>query len=436
MKIAYDISYLGDHYQYQFDRPECKTGVVRVIEEAMYEIYKRDDVDLVLTGLCGENLVVSTLQAFLYTENYNDLTDVHYSHSFVSHLVLSSFYKHIYTTYFSKKFQMLPRFSAKSVLIKIIFKLLSQVQKVDIYLPLSNKSFDVFHSPFWRLPSKSIVRGIPRVLTIYDIIPLVHPKFVTSGQIAYCQSIIDSISINDDWIVCISEYTKQEFCQFTGMSHDRVYVAPLAASSHFYHVNDPDCISIARQRYGIPNCDYFLSIAALQPRKNFVHIISCFFRLLSEQPNLDINLVLAGYEGWMYEEIFAAANASAEFRSKVIFIGYILDEDISAIYSGAKAFIYPSLYEGFGLPPLEAMQCGIPVITSNTTSLPEVVGDAGIMVDPKDSDALCQAMLRLLTDTTLCEQLSQKGLTRAKGFSWAKCAADTVEVYRKAVANQ
>jgi glycosyltransferase involved in cell wall biosynthesis len=119
-----------------------------------------------------------------------------------------------------------------------------------------------------------------------------------------------------------------------------------------------------------------------------------------------------------------------------MFTGYVPDEDLSALYSGARAFVFPSLYEGFGLPLLEAMQCEVPVIASNTTSIPEVVGDAGILVDPKDVDALCQALLDLLTDNSLSQELKRKGLERAKLFSWDKSAADTVEVYKRIISNQ
>jgi glycosyltransferase involved in cell wall biosynthesis len=153
----------------------------------------------------------------------------------------------------------------------------------------------------------------------------------------------------------------------------------------------------------------------------------CFFRLLSEHPNLDVNLVLAGSRRFIAGEMFEPYQ---QFNSRIIYTGYIADEDLSALYSGATAFIFPSLYEGFGLPPLEAMSCGTPVISSNRTSLPEVVGDAGIMVDPKDEDELCQAMLNLLKDNNLVQELREKGFERSKNFSWTKCTADTVDVYK------
>jgi glycosyltransferase involved in cell wall biosynthesis len=218
------------------------------------------------------------------------------------------------------------------------------------------------------------------------------------------------------------------------MAPNRVFVTPLAAADHFRAVSDTDTISAARLKYGIPEGDYFLALGALQPRKNFIHLIRCFFRLLCDQPNLSVNLVIIGATAWMYDEIFSAIGPSTHLRRRIVFAGFVADEDLSAVYSGATAFLFPSSYEGFGLPPLEAMQCGTPVIASNTTAIPEVIGDAGLLVDPKDTESLCQAMLELLTNEELRHQLSQKGFMRSRKFSWAKCAEKTVDAYRIAAA--
>jgi glycosyltransferase involved in cell wall biosynthesis len=155
--------------------------------------------------------------------------------------------------------------------------------------------------------------------------------------------------------------------------------------------------------------------------------------LIREQKIDDLCLVLTGAKGWDYDRIFGEIANSVDVQDKIILTGYVPDEDLSPLYSGALAFVYPSLYEGFGLPPLEAMQCGTPVITSNTSSLPEVVGDAGIMVAPTDSDALCQAMLDLYCSDALRRDLAQKSLLRAKQFSWQKTTRETINAYKKAL---
>jgi glycosyltransferase involved in cell wall biosynthesis len=296
--------------------------------------------------------------------------------------------------------------------------------------------FDVFHCPHWIVPPADRTRRVPRVFTVYDLIPIVRPEFVDPPHAEYFEQLLSRIDIERDWVVCISEFTRMEFCERTGMSLDRVKVAPLAAEDFFRPVTDSDLIASTRARYGIPEGEYFLCLAAPQPRKNLAHLIHSFFRLLDEQQLPDTTLVLAGSkgQGWMYDEIFAAAASSERHRSRFIFTDFVAEEDLAPLYSGAVAFVYPSLYEGFGLPALEAMACGTPVITSNTTSLPEVAGDAAVLVSPTDPDELCDAMTTVLLDQSLRGELRARGRARATQFSWKRCADITAEVYHLAAA--
>jgi glycosyltransferase involved in cell wall biosynthesis len=144
-------------------------------------------------------------------------------------------------------------------------------------------------------------------------------------------------------------------------------------------------------------------------------------------------MVLVGTKGWMFDKIFNELDASADIRDRIIITGFVHDSDLAAIYSDAAMFVYPSFYEGFGLPPLEAMKCGVPVISSNTSSLPEVVGDAGIMVAPTDLTALTQAMLSVYNDNALQQQMRAKSLERAAKFSWERCAHETVTAYKRSI---
>ena len=429
IRVAYDISFFAKHYNsYNFK----KAGIFRAIEELVSEMSSINDVELTLMWLCDKEPLPNSHTATNIKTHKKFLT-CKFVDSFSS-LVLVKIYRAIYSIYYSN-FQEKPNFYVLKLLERGLKKVLLYSRKLIFSYLFYFQNFDIFHSSYLQLPPQNFTKNIPRVLTVYDLIPIFAPEFANAYQTSFLKKVLNSINTQKDWIVCISEYTKQEFCQYTGMSPDRVFVAPLAAASHFYYVRDTDRISAVRQRYHIPDSDYFLSLAAPQPRKNLVHLIRCFFRLLSEKQEIDVNLVLVGSKdlGWMHDDIFAAAESSPLFRSRVIFTGYIPDDDLSEIYSGAKVFIFPSLYEGFGLPPLEAMQCGTPVIASNTTSLPEVVGDAGILVDPKDEDSLCQAMLDILNNAALGQELSRKGLERAAQFSWAKCAADTLQVYKTAL---
>jgi glycosyltransferase involved in cell wall biosynthesis len=171
----------------------------------------------------------------------------------------------------------------------------------------------------------------------------------------------------------------------------------------------------------------------LEPRKNIHHVIRCFSKTVLGEEIDDLCLVLVGTKGWDYGKVFEELSRYPALRKRIILTGYVDFEDLAPLYSGALAFVYPSLYEGFGLPPLEAMKCGTPVITSNTSSLPEVVGDAGTMVSPTDEDALCHAMLEIFRDSALRTRMSERSLARADLFSWEKCIEETIRAYRIAI---
>ena len=293
--------------------------------------------------------------------------------------------------------------------------------------------FDVFHTPVHAFPaSVRRVRELAKFLTVYDLTPIKMPEHSHAGILREYRAMLASVP-EDAWILCISENTKRDWCEFTGTDPNRCFVTPLAAARNFAPCQDAARIDAVRRRYGIPEGDYFLSVSTLEPRKNLAAVIQAFRKLLSETKDKSLYLVLVGKRGWREEGIFKAA-AGAEGRSQIIFTGYVAEDDLSAIYSGALAFLYLSLYEGFGLPPLEAMQCGVPVVTSNNSSLPEVVGSAGIMLDPRDRDGLGEVMLRLRADPTLRAQLRDRSLTRARRFSWGLCVDRTINAYRTALA--
>lgn len=435
IKVAYDITVLGNF----FSRPDPKTGIYRVTEEVMSCLFKRDDINLSIIGLCGDHPILSDVSCLMYSEENSNTLDSKYINSYVSKLSLDKIYKKIFRIYFSREFQQSSKFSPQSITIRGILKLLdyTHILKFDLTRTFPKNNFDIFHSPYYQLPSIEITGNIPRILTIYDLIPITNKEFVSPSLTKYFQGILDSINYQKDWILCISEYTKQQFCEYTGMSPDRTFVTPLAADDRFHPILNLQSIKESRKRYKIPEGDYFLCIASqLEPRKNISHLVKCFVNLISEDPNLDINLVLIGSQYYKREELTNLSKLLSKYKERIIFTGYVPDHDLSSLYSGATAFIFPSLQEGFGLPILEAMQCGTPVISSNATSLPEVAGDAAILVNPKNQDDLCQSMLNLLTDKSLQEQLKQKGLERAKEFSWSKCVDKTVEVYKKAINNR
>jgi glycosyltransferase involved in cell wall biosynthesis len=233
-------------------------------------------------------------------------------------------------------------------------------------------------------------------------------------------------------VLALSQHARQDIIDTYGVTPDRVTAIPLAAAAHYRPVTDATKLQRVRETYGI-NGAYLLAVGSIQPRKNLARLVSAYAQLQRERPTDNFpKLVLAGKRGWLYGETLRAIEASG-VADRIVLAGYVPDADLPALYSGALCFIYPSYFEGFGLPPLEAMQCGVPVIVGNQTSLPEVVGDAGLLVDPFDETAIAAAIASLIDNSDLRAELRVKGLKRAEMFDWHETARQTLAVYREVV---
>ena len=292
-------------------------------------------------------------------------------------------------------------------------------------------TFDVYHSLYWPLVAPGRLRARARVITVHDMIPCLFPDLVTDEVIRKQQAIVAGIDRDRDWVICNSACTKTDFCALTSVDPARVFVTPFAASRDVFRPEpDPARIATVLEKYGIPDPGYVLSLCTLEPRKNLARLVRVFFALVEAERLPDVRLVLTGPAGWRSEELLQTLGARPGLRERIIVTGFVADEDLAALYSGAAVFVYPSLYEGFGLPALEAMQCGVPVVTSRTSSLPEVVGPDALTVDPVDEDALSQAILRVLRDRELARELRHRGLARSATFTWARTVSDTIAAYR------
>ena len=231
-------------------------------------------------------------------------------------------------------------------------------------------------------------------------------------------------------ILSLSEHSRRDIIETYGINPDRVTAIPLAAPSHFGPIVDYRELQRVRHIYGIDG-DYILSVGSIQPRKNLARLVRAYASLRGELSADKLpKLVLAGKCGWLYDETLRALDETG-LRGEIILTGYVPEADLPALYSGALCFVYPSYFEGFGLPPLEAMKCGAPVITGNRTSLPEVVGDAALTVDPFDVEAIAAAIKRLMNDAQLRQELRSKGQQRANAFDWRETARKTLEVYKE-----
>lgn len=228
-----------------------------------------------------------------------------------------------------------------------------------------------------------------------------------------------------DVILVYSEHTKRELVERLGAPADRIRVAPLAAGSEFRPVQDRSRLDRVLAAHQLTDTPYVLMVATLELRKNHAALLRAFARLVKRDPSLRHKLVLVGGT-WIGHETILDLIRESGLGDRVVYLGYA--EDVEFLYAGADAFAYPSLYEGFGLPPLEAMASGVPVLAADTSSLPEVVGDAGILFQPHDDAALCEALHRVLTDSSHRADLIARGLARAEMFSWRR----TAELYRDA----
>lgn len=224
------------------------------------------------------------------------------------------------------------------------------------------------------------------------------------------------------------DFARDDILRTYGIPPERVTAVPLAAAERFSPVRDENELDRVRNKYGI-NGKYILTVGSIQPRKNIPRLIRAY-SMLCEERNLEPlpKLVVVGKRGWLYEDTLATAESST-VRDRIILTGYVDDKDLPALYSAASCFVYPSYFEGFGIPPLEAMRCGTPTITGDRTCFPEIIGDAGLLVDPFDERAIMRGIVRVLTEQTLRDELIEKGLERANSYDWLKTARQTLDVY-------
>jgi len=229
-----------------------------------------------------------------------------------------------------------------------------------------------------------------------------------------------------DKIITVSNSTKNDLMNHFNIPKEKIRVIFEAADEKFKSLNNKETKEV-KYKYHL-NFPFILYVGGLAVHKNIPALIKAFYKV--KKKGIQHKLVITGTKRWKYKEIFETID-KLDLQNDVVFTGYVSDEDLPALYNAADLFVYPSIYEGFGLPPLEAMACGTPVITSNTSSLPEVVGDAGIMVDPYDVNGLADAMHEVLANEGLRANMIKNGLERAKMFSWEKCARETLKVYEE-----
>jgi glycosyltransferase involved in cell wall biosynthesis len=301
----------------------------------------------------------------------------------------------------------------------------------DYWLPRSLRrlGIDVFHGPAFMIPRAA--HGLATVVTIHDLVAFLHPKTVPWRYSLYMRAQIRAALSRADRIIAISRAEAQELVETAGAPPERIRVVYHGVEPRFRPPAGPEEAAPVLARYGIER-PFLFHLGNIEPRKNLVSVFRAYERVL-DRADGGVSLVVAGAEGWLCRETLEEARRLTGRRAP-IFTGYVPEGDVPALLGAASVFVFPSLYEGFGLPILEAMACGVPVVTSDRGAMREIAGGAASLVEPEDPDAIAQAILGILEDRAAAARLAAAGRAHAAGFTWERTAAETLGVYREAVA--
>ncbi|MFC2034336.1 glycosyltransferase family 4 protein [Chloroflexota bacterium] len=320
-------------------------------------------------------------------------------------------------------------------------------RKVEVHkLPFSNKTarklwhqfglpfpleflttqFDVFHSPDFLLPPLRKAQGI---VTIHDLAHILYPQYTDPRIVKYFTKAVNRSLERAKKVVAVSESTKKDIVKLLGVDADKIDVVYNAVDEMFVPIKDKKQLSVVKDKYKIDH-PFILSIGSIQPRKNLQRLIEAY-GIIHQDKEINHQLLLIGGAQWLAGDLKKKIEKLG-LQDDVRFLGFVPDEDLPHLITLADVFSFPSLYEGFGIPPLEALACGTPVVSSNAPAMPEVLGDAAILVDPMNINALAEALKRSLLDKELRSKLVKKGLKRSKIFTWENAAKKQLEVYQKA----
>ncbi len=283
---------------------------------------------------------------------------------------------------------------------------------------------DVLHSPDFIPPSHT---RYPSVITVHDLAFLLYPGFLTPQSARYYGQ-VDGAARRAHHIIAVSQSTKRDVMRLLGVPDEKVTVIYEAPQPIFRQLDHMEARQHVAAQYSIAG-DFVLFVSTIEPRKNLPTLLKAFRRMLDVY-HPQVTLAVAGQQGWLTEQVNQTVT-ELQLGECVRFLGAVPKEELLYLYNAARIYVLPSFYEGFGLPPLEAMACGTPVVVSNSSSLPEVVGDAAQLVDPNDVEAWSVALWRVLSDEGLRAEMCEKGLRRASSFSWQRAARETLGVYRR-----
>lgn len=396
-----------------------RSGIYFYTHNIFVELLKRQDVNVVLWSNIKDLLYLKKMQRELYptVQLYYEIPKKKERLFYIKELLDGWWRASL----------LHPLIRKPIALIRLFYEFFLEVLYKKAYIcDLSN--YDAFFEPFEKVPSTIKKNSHIRCYsTLHDAIPFIF-NYMGNGAKRRLQQQIEFSSSND-FFFCVSENTQKDYCRlFSNLNKKNTMIALLAASSVFKPVNEICKLDYVKQKYKIPNDKrYIFSLCTIEPRKNLIRQVRCFLTFIEKNKINDLVWVMGGGQ-WDYFVKEMTKNGIKLNSESIVRAGYIDDEDLPVLYSNAEWFVYTSQYEGFGLPPLEAMQCGCPVITSNNSSLPEVVGDAGIMIDWDSEEQHIDAYERYYFNEKLKEEYRERGIRRAKLFSWEKTVGKMVSV--------
>jgi len=298
--------------------------------------------------------------------------------------------------------------------------------RLPLYATYFSGQVDIYHGPDFALPP--IGKTLRKVVTVHDLAFLEHPEYAVPSLAAYLKKVVPEAVAAADVVCTVSQEVSRTLIEHFQPPREKLVVIPNGVSPHFRRITDPVLLGATRHKFGLKH-PLVLSVGTLEPRKNHIGLIKAFYQAQKKKRGPAM-LALAGAKGWLYEETQRLVE-ELKLEKKVRFLGRVSDLELVTLYSLADVFAFPSFVEGFGVPPLEAMACGAPIITSNTSSLPEVVGDAALLINPHNTGELSGAIMRILENKQLQEELRQKGYERVKEYSWPTSAHKMLSVYQK-----
>lgn len=409
LAVLLDVSPLGCP-------PAAKTGLARVAESLAFALEQRP---LLAISTCAFGSVAASAAYAAQADHYAQLAPIGYSPTLLERVALR--------LQSSRRVAIPGGAAASHRLGQFVNLVRNPLRGVDV------ASFDVVHSTYARFPRRVRALSAARVITIHDIIGLRLPEaMVPKGQAAITRRILRSIQ-PQDWVACVSEHTRQDFLAETGHPESRTVTIHNAVDHDVFRpIGDDEAADNVLRRFGLGQRPYLLTLSSLAAHKN----LGLTFRAWSDvrQRHPDARLVVAGGKSTDPTSLMRHLGVHDEDSSTIV-TGFLTDTEFVALASRCNAFLFPSLYEGFGLPPLEAMACGAPVIVSNASSLPEVVGDAGTLLDPHDAPAWQEAMRGALAAPPSAA-LRGRGIKHACQFTWATAATEYESLYRRATAER